>query len=123
MGFDASWQRASEPETVEQIVYVTGNGTSNPTVVAARGVTVTRSALGALTLTFTDYPGNLVGFGATFQATTASQLKTYTCVFGRFDSTGKIIIANISDGTNPQDLTSTQSIAISLTFKRMQLSV
>ena len=124
MSLEAYPQRASEPETYEHILTFTGAGSSNPTVNFGKGLTVARTSQGVYTITFVDFPGNLCGFGASFQATTISDLKGYTCVIGRFDATGKILIINITDSSQAlQDLTSTRTISLSITFKRAQTTL
>lgn len=121
---DSYPKRASEPELYGQLITLVGTGAAAPTKIYGRGVACTRVSTGLYTLTFTDSPGNLVGVGYGFQATTMSALKGYTVVLGAFDATGKIVQFSVTSSTFALvDLAVLQTLSMELTFKRAGITV
>jgi len=122
-------QYSNEPEQCDYNVAISGNGTSVPTKLFGRGITVGRTGVGVITLTFGDFPGvfldgggafsfqaispatpaQLAGFSVVGQAPSANLL-TYT--FNIFN--GSLVAADIQTG---------QILNMSLPFKASQSSL
>lgn len=111
--------RSSEIEQFDLFIAMTGTGNGTvPTKNLGRGVTLTWVSTGIITLTFGDYPGVFMGGSPAWQATTASALKGFSCVFGAFDSTGKIVNINITNSSQTLvDLQVLQTLQLQLCFK------
>lgn len=122
MSFELYPQRASEPDSYEQLITFTGAGAATPTKNFGKGVAITWVSTGLYRITFTDPPGNMIDTGGpNFQATTPGDLKGYSAVFGLFDSTGKIVQVSIYNSTfTLADLQLLQTVGFAMVFKRSQ---
>lgn len=115
---------ASEPATYDSLVTITGTGASNPTKVCGRGCVVTWVSTGLYTITYTDNPGNLIGVGYGFQATTMSALKGYSITFGAMSASGKVIQFSVTNSAQAlADLAALQTASLLLTFKQADIKI
>lgn len=124
MSLETYPQKASEPESWEELIVFTGASTATPTLNFGKGVTLGRTGAGITTITFKDSPGNLCGAGGQFVSALMTDLKNFSVVVAPMDTTGKICTLTIfnSSGT-ATDLTSVQQLSLSLTFKRAQITL
>jgi hypothetical protein len=119
--------RVSEPDLRRTPVRFVG-GTTAVTKVLGRGITVTYISTGIVDLVWSsrdDAPGVFCGLeGApSFQATTASQVKGYTCVPGGYNSTTRTLRLNITNASETlADLTATQWLNLVVQFKASDAS-
>lgn len=103
-------------------VGITGASSSDPTLRAGIGVTVTHDATGVYKYAFTDNPGTFVGIGGwALRADTASGVKGYslsaaTYVAPAGTTKGYINVSIWDASNNAVDLTSTQYLDISFLF-------
>lgn len=122
---DAWPLHTSEPEEHVTRVRITGAGAANPTNSLARGVTVTRvSAVGKYRITWADAQGDFTGASFAFQATTPSDLKGYTVVFGDYSSTALTLDFWVYDSAgNLDDLEAGWKLNLAISFKRVGSSI
>lgn len=121
---DAYDSYASEPETVLVPVRLLGTGASAPTVQQGKGFSISRTGVGAYTLTFQDNPGPYLNFTYGLEAATQSAMFGCTVV-GKYTaatSTAKatLAIALASGGTTPaaRELAAAEFIHLTIGFKR-----
>ena len=120
MSIDAVPQRASEPESYEQLISITGAGAGTPVKNYGKGVAITWVSTGRYRLTFTDHPGNFITLGGpSWQDATPANLKQFSAVTNGPDATGKIFDLFVYNGSgNLTDLTSTNTLSCAMVFKR-----
>lgn len=82
MGLEEYRTYASEPDLVGAVINLTGAGAANPTKNYGKGVAVTRTGVGVFLATFTDPPGNLVGYNGELSGTVPSSLAGFSTVLG-----------------------------------------
>lgn len=113
------WSRSNVPaEVVHRLRLLGANGADltrqEPTYA---GVAVTRTGEGAYRATFTDNPGNFVGWFFGFGAATPADLKGYTAVRDTWDATNKRLDFVVYDSTfTAADLIADQYIDIHMVF-------
>lgn len=119
--------RASEPELRRHVVRFVG-GTAAVTKVLGRGIAVTYVSTGIVDLVWSsrdDAPGTFCGLegSPSFQATTASQVKGYTCVPGAYNSTTRTLRLNITNASETlADLAALQWLNLVVLFKASDAS-
>lgn len=112
-------QKTSEPEPRDCFVKFVG-GTAAVTKVHGQGVTVTYISTGIVDLVFSEHLGVFLGLAGSpsFQATTASGVKGYTCVPGVFNTTTHTLRLNITGASESLvDLAALQWLSCTLKFK------
>lgn len=117
----AGWEMyATSIKAKHHTVAIQGNGTGQPTQIEGPGMTLNRTAVGVIDITWDQLPGQYIGLvSRSFEAATPSQLKGYSAVCTRFDPTTFKVTLNITDATNTlADLTSTQFLTLSFLFKQ-----
>ena len=124
MSFEMDPQRATEPESYEHLIRMTGPGSTLPTKTAGRGVTLSRTSPGLYVMTFIDPPGNIVGSGAQLTSPTMTDLKNFSVILSTPDATGKIFQVTIFNASGTAvDLLTNQILDVTYTFKRSQLTL
>lgn len=116
---DAGWELyATTPKAKHHTVVIQGNGTGQPTQIEGPGITLNRTNVGIIDITWSTLPGRYIGLvSRSFEAATPSQLKGYSAVTTRFDPTTLKSTLNITDATNAlADLTSTQFLTLTFEF-------
>jgi hypothetical protein len=111
--------RESEPELTKCRVRFTGAGAGNPTKNLGQGIAITWISTGLYELTWAETAGIFAFFGdLAFQATTAADLKGYSCVAGDYNATTRKLRVSITNGSATlADLTSTQKVSFVVGFK------
>jgi len=120
-----AWQgKFTEPDYVGSIIRFTGNGTGAVTKNFGRGVTVTRTGVGILTIVWDEFPGVFIGImGWSFSATTASGVKGWTVVPGDYVTSTRTLTINMTNGSDTlADLSSTQQLTMMISFKRTSVA-
>lgn len=119
MSIDSFDAQCIEPELIEHIIKLAGAGTSVPGKTFGRGVTVGRTGVGVITLTYAEFPGTYVGLtGFGFESATQAGLKGYTVVTNAI--TSSVITINITSAAEAlTDLASGQSLTLKFAFKRV----
>lgn len=108
----------SAPDVRRHAVYLTGAGTSAPTVRSGPSVTVTRTGTGAYTITWSEYPGVFLGWRADLGASTPADVAGHTVVRDDYDTATKslpFVLYNASDAAH--DLAASEYLDIEVTFK------
>ena len=130
MALDEKPFRITEPETYALPIVLVGNAvpTNVPTKTIGKGVTITRTGVGAYTLTFSDNPGNFLGFaGASFQDATLAGVAGLDAFPGTFTAANGSTPATLTVGvfltTTATDLTSAMTCCLTLLFKRAFLTL
>jgi len=124
MSISESKKMSATPECVDHhIAFVGGAAAVTKVADTGPGVTVTYIGTGLVDLTWADPPGLFLGLQPTFQATTASAVKGYTCVYGVYNTTTNTVRLNITgDGGAGApalvDLAALQWLYVTATFKR-----
>lgn len=107
--------RGTIPEEHVDTVRMLGTGAAVPTKVYGPGVTITRTGVGAYTLTWSENPGTFLGMAPSWQATTPADLKGFTVVAGVFASNAlPIVVYNASDAA--ADLAALQWLTLKCSF-------
>jgi len=103
-------------------VRVLGTGAAVVTKVFGQGVTITRDSAGLHTYTFSDPPGNFVGFTAGFQATTPVNMLNHELVLEPFvahtASADAYIKGTVYDGSAIDDLEALEWMNVTFFFRR-----
>lgn len=112
--------RVSEPSLLDQVVQIVG-GTAAITKVFGQGVSVTYVSTGLFDVTWSanqSKPGTFLGpRGYTFHATTAANVKAYTCVTGVYSVSARTLRVSIYDASNNLvDLAALQWLTITVAF-------
>lgn len=118
MALDAYPMRCNVPDV--HTVYIRGLGANGAALTlqeGARGVTCTRTGEGAYTLTWSENPGTLVGFLASFGAATPADMKGYTCTRDT-QGTNALDIAVWDSAFAAADVIADQYIDLQITFRR-----
>lgn len=111
--------RVTEPEEHDQLVRFAGAGAADPTILLGRGVTVRWISTGLYEVTWPESQGAFAGYAPGFQATTAADLKGYSCVAGDYNATTrKLRVSVTSAGDALVDLTATQKLNLRVAFKQ-----
>lgn len=102
----------------EHVLRFTGNGTGQPTLNAGPGITLNRTGVGIIDVSWTNHPGTFLAVKSfVFQASTASGVKGFTVVPGDYDATNLKITLNITNaGETLTDLSSTQKLTVVFEF-------
>jgi hypothetical protein len=112
--------RSNIVEGSQQFVRFVG-GTTAVTKVAGTGsgITVTYIGTGIVDLTWTENPGTFLGLVATFQATTAADVKGHTVVPGVFDTSTRTVRLNITNASEAlHDLAALEWLSVLAIFKK-----
>lgn len=113
--------KVSEPEVRDVRIRFTGASAATPTKNLGKDVTISYISTGLYELTWAAgcVPGVFASVGApAYQATTASQVAGYTAAFGDFDATTRKLRVSVYNSSFAlADLTSTQKLAFTVTFK------
>lgn len=118
MPSDAFPIKGNNPEEVEYLVRMVG-GSAAVTGVIDAGVAVTYVGTGDYLLTWAENPGTFLGATSGLQATTASDIKGHTVIFGAWDSSAftlAVKLFNASDAAH--DLAALEWITVRATFSR-----
>jgi hypothetical protein len=120
MALDAYLQKQSEPESVGIKVRMVGTGAAAPTKVLGQGITISRTGVGAYTLTFSESPGAFECVnGLTLQATTPGDIKNHSVVFGAYNATARTLALTFWDAAAAaHDLAALEWLAFTVFFKR-----
>ncbi len=120
MSFSES--KTNMPEERIFRVGLTGTGAAVPTRRAGAGVTVTRTGVGVIRISFAKNPGKFVGvLGAVFSAATPSAVKGYTLTGGSYVAPaagvkGYVEVSLWSSAFAAVDLAALQYVDLSIAF-------
>lgn len=119
-----TWEvRSGNPDIVEFHIRLLGTGAAAPTreePAASSGITVTRSGVGAYTLTWAENPGNFVNCSYMIGAATPANVAGHTVIRDTFASLAlPIVLYNASDAAH--DLAASEYIDLTVRFKRTNL--
>lgn len=123
MSLDTNPVRSPVTELVLCPVRFVGGSTA-VTKVVGDGVAVTYVSTGVVDLTFSDAQGTYVGLagGASFEATTAADVKGHTCVAGVFNTTTNTLRLNITNASETlHDLAALEWLSVTLLFRRVSV--
>ena len=122
MSLDAFPLRSNIVEGVNFKVIGVG-GSSAVTQVTGKGVALTRTGTGAYLLTWSDSPGNLVGFSAGLQATTLAGPSGHTVIFGAWAAGGTTLAFQVFNAAEAlHDLAALEWVCLDLTFSSSTLN-
>jgi hypothetical protein len=120
---DAYLQKSTEPESVAVKVRMVGTGANPPTRELGQGITITRTGTGAITLTFSETPGEFESVVVGLQAATISALAGFSVIVGTWNATTRALPIALFNGSNAAaDLAATQRIHMQINFKRTSVS-
>lgn len=120
MALDAWDTQATETDVIFQMLKYTGNGTSQPTKVYGRNITLNRTGVGIIDVTWTEMPGVYGGLaGWAFEAATQSGVKGFTVVPGTYSNSTRTLTINTTNaGETLVDLSTVQQLSLTFWFKR-----
>lgn len=125
MGQDAYNDQASEAYVVKHTVRMQGTGATAPSKEFGRGVTITRLGVGNYRLTWSDNPGNFIGFAEPGkQSTAAGALKQCTVDAIAWDATNRRLDIQLwSSAGAARELAAAEWLTLTIAFKRAGLVV
>lgn len=117
---DAYEDYVTEPETLEWVIRMQGTGAAAPTKEFGRGVTLTRLGVGNYRITWSEKPGNFVGFNEPGkQATASGALKNCTVDAIGYDAVNfRLDIQLWSSAGAARELAAAEWLIIKPLFKR-----
>jgi hypothetical protein len=120
---DAYLLKSSEPEEVDTFIKFTGAGAAPVVKVAGKGVTITRTGVGLVSLIFDEFAGVYLGVkGFCFEATVAAGVKGYTVVPGVYNTATRTLAINMTSAAEALvDLAALQQLSLTLAFKRVNV--
>lgn len=125
--FAAFPKRSNLPGTVGHHISLNGAGTSVPTVQAktGNGMSVARSGVGVLVITWADNPGTFVGFNYGFGAATATAVDGWTVVRSAFTAATSTADATLtltifSDTPAAADLATNSILDLTFIFRTVR---
>lgn len=119
-----SWDvQSNVVKEIDQIIKLTGTGAAQPTQTFGLGMSVNRTGVGVIEISWQELPGQYVGLkGHGFEATTIAALKGYTVVAGAFDPATAKVVINITNATDTlADLAANQHITLTFAFNKTSL--
>lgn len=118
--------RSANFDLVMYVIRLQGNTTSALTLVepaASSGLTLARTSEGIHTITFSDNPGNYVGFNWGLEDATPGNVDDHIVAVDNY--TSKVLTFTVTDlvtGTKElQDLATTSYLTLTLFFKRTNI--
>ena len=119
MSLDAFPVRSNEPEARVHLVTYQGAGAAVMTTDnGGRGMTLTRDGTGVYTITWSDNPGNFLGWSYAIGGTTPTNVDGYTIVREQYSTTAYTLQINIlTEGQAAHDLSTTEVVDIQLWFQ------
>lgn len=98
------------------VLFVGGSGAA--TLTHGRGITLTYVGSGVYTLTWKENPGRFISLNDGFQATTMTDLKQYTAVWGAWNTTTHAIQVTVFNASGTAtDLAALQWLGATLSFE------
>lgn len=118
-GFDKS---STLVKAKDHVITLEGAGVGQPVKTDGPGITVNRTGVGVIDLTWDELPGKYVGLtGFGFEATTPADLKGFTVVSTRFDSATLKVTINVTSNLDAlTDLVAGQFLTLQFTFRQSQ---
>lgn len=116
--------KATYVHGVDHFVGIVGAGTAQPTKTEGAAITLNRTGVGIIDVSWSGNPGTYMGVkGRCFESTTIAALKGYSVVAGTYDVTNRKITLNITDASDTlADLAATQRLSITFAFKNAPAS-
>lgn len=100
-------------------VRILGTGAAHPTKQEGEGVVVTRTGAGVFAITFAESPFQFVGAFAQFLSTTMTDVKNWSCIFGDYNATTRVLPFSLFTGGGvATELAATQRLCIWLCYAR-----
>lgn len=120
MAMDAFDCAATEADVVLQFLRYTGNGTGQPTKIYGKNITLNRTGVGVIDITWTEMPGTFGGCaGFCFDAATQSGVKGFTVVPGAYSNSTRTLTINTTNAAETLvDLSTVQNLSLTFWFKR-----
>lgn len=117
--------KSQVPESRAHVIKLTGAGASAMTVTSGTtlGLSITYVGAGDHKLVWSESPGNFVSAVTQLQAATPSGLKNFSVILKDYDATNKTLEVFIFNGSGTAtDLSTAQSLNLTVTFKETSLS-
>ena len=118
MAYNAYPMRCTQPEVWMHVLRLQGTGANVPTKNYGDGVTVTRSGVGDLLLTWGDNPGHFIGIVFGLTAVTGGDVDGWTPVSGTYSAANRTLAIRLFDeAAAAADLAANTYLTIGVLFK------